>query len=334
MPPVVRPWRGSPRRTTGLLVAVLVTLLACTPQAPATDLDHAVAREAATQAPDMVDVTLYFRHGRGTEAYLVPVVREVPIGSDLPRTALDLTLQGPTEQDAPGLHPALPPTTTVRGFAVNDTTASVDLSDEVVSEADEVGNRPEHELLALAAVANTLTEFPEITRVALTVDGEAGGRFWGGWGLPPVLFRDDSVIGSETTSPSIPALESFTGRAQRVGEPRRPRAVVSSVRIRPRSTYLRVTLELAEPDGSDLLGPVPDAKAVRDGDEINVSLTAEAAAGIAGAQVVDDPLFDHARVAVREAPPSVSVSVQPRRAADFALRTLTDPSRVVLDIRR
>ena len=285
------------------------------------------------QAPDLVDVTLYFRHGRGENARLVPVVREVPVGSDLPRTALDLMLAGPVPGDDPGLQPALPTTTTVRSFGVDGATAAVDLSSAAVTDAAAVGKRPEHELLALAAVANTLTEFPEIERVALTVGGKAGGRFWGGWGLPPVLFRDVSVIRSETM-PQIPALSTFTRRTQEAGTPRRPRAVVSDVRIRPRSTYLRVTLELTDAAGGDLLGPVPQTKARRKGDEINLSLAAAAADGIAGAQTMEDPAFDTARVDVRDVPPSVSVTVRPTRAADFALRTLTDPTRVVLDIRR
>ena len=322
------------RRHWGLLALVCMLLLGCSAQQPATELEHAVAKEAATQAPDMVDLTLYFRQGRGAAAYLVPVVREVPVGTDLPRTALDLTLRGPASQDPPDLQPAVPPATEVRSFAVDGTTATVDLSADVVRRAADVGDRPEHELLALAAITNTLTEFPEITRVALTVDGASGGAFWGGWGLPEVLFRDDSVVGSEAVPGDIPALDTFSRRTQVTGGARRSGAVVSGVRIRPRSTYLRVTVELTDAEGAGLIGSAPPARVTRDGDDIRMTVDAEAAAGVAGDQPVEDPAFRSARVDVSQTPPAVSVTVSPQRRTDFALRTLTDPTRIVLDIRR
>lgn len=325
--------RDAPRSLLTALVCVLA-MLGCTPERPVTELDHAVAKEAATQAPGMVDVTLYFRQGRGADAALVPVVREVPVGSDLAHTALSLMLQGPSAADPPTLQPAVPTTTNVRSFALDGGTATVDLSGHVVTDAADVGKRPEHELLALAAVANTLTEFPEITRVVLTVDGEAGGAFWGGWGLPRVLLRDDSVIAAEAATVKIPDLGAFSRRDQEVGGPRQTRAMVSSVRIHPRSTYLRVTLELTEVDGTELVGPVPKTRVSRRGDDVSIAVAADAAAGLAGEQVIDDPTFAAAHVDVRESRPSVRVTVRPDRPAAFALRTLTDPTRVALDIRR
>ena len=282
----------------------------------------------------MVDVTLYFRQGRGDDAYLVPVVREVPVGADLASTAVDLLLKGPVRTDSADLQPALPTTTRVRDFSVDDTIATVDLSAHVVSDAAQVGKRPEHELLALAAIANTLTEFPEVSRVAVTVEGEAGGPFWGGWGLPRTLFRDDSVIGPDARVAELPPLGTFSRRAQEAGERRRARAVVSNVRIRPRATYLRVTLELTDREGRDLVGSAPRTRAVRKGDDILISVGARAASGLAGDQPVADPAFAGARVDVRESPAAVRVTIRPNNPAAFALRTLTDPARVVLDIRR
>lgn len=310
------------------MVAVLV---ACTGPSGDTDLDQVVAKEAATQSPDLVDVTLYFRHGRGPDAFLTPVTREVPVGGQLARTAVSLLLQGPAPGDPEDLTPVVPTTTTVRDFAIQGTTATVDLTDHVVRDAAQVGKRPEHELLALAAIANTLTEFPEISRVAVTIDGIAGGSFWGGWGLPTVLLRDESVVEPSRPAPFVPDLASFTRRTQRTGVPR-PSAVVTKVRIRPRATYLRVTLELSDADGEHLAGAVPTASARRDGDDIRLSVDARPARGLSGEQKLDDPAFRSARVDVSGT--SLDVTVQPTRRARFALRTLTDPVRLVLDIRR
>lgn len=325
------------RAKPGLLLALLacgVMLLACAAEPEATQLDQAVAKESATQAPDMVNVRLYFRHGRGRDAYLVPVVREVPVGAELARTALDLMLRGPAPGDPQGLHPPVPTTTTVRSLTVDGSTAAVDLSGHVISDAADVGNRPAHELLALAAIANTLTEFPEIARVAVTVDGAAGGAFWGGWGLPSVLVRDDSVIAPETSTPVVPALASFSKDPQEVGEPRRPLGVVSGVRLRPHATYLRITLDLTDHEGSDLLGPAPRTRAELRGDEIVLSVGADATAGLAGDEPIDDPAFGGARIDVSDTPSAVKVTISRNPPAAFALQTLTDPTRIVLDIRR
>ena len=327
-------WRRNP--VPRLVITVVVcagALLGCTLEPPATELDDAVAREAATQPADMVDVTLYFRHGRGRNAYLTPVVREVAVGSDLARTALDLLLKGPSSADAAELEPPLPTSTTVRGFSVEDATATVDLSRHAVTAAEEVGKRPEHELLALAALANTLTEFPDISRVALRIDGQRGGEFWGGWGLPDVLLRDDSVIGPTARVSELPPLAAFSRRPQQAGN-RRSSAVVSSVRVRPRATYLRVTVELTDAEGGDLLGTLPKTSATPRGGAIRVSVGAPAAKGLASNQVVADPGFADARIDVRQSPSAVNVTVRPQAAADFALRTLSNPARVVLDIRR
>lgn len=324
------------RPAPGLILAALVwvALLGCSAEPEATQLDQAVAREAATQAPDLVDLTLYFRHGRGPDAYLVPVVREVPVGAELARTALDLMLQGPTPGDPQGLHPPVPTTTAVRSFAVDGSTAMVDLSRHVIADANDVGKRPEHELLALAAIANTLTEFPQISRVAVTVEGQVEGAFWGGWGLPSVLVRDDSVIAPETSTPVVPALASFSKRAQEVGEPRRPRSVVSSVRIRPRATYVRISIELTDQAGADLVGPAPRTRAELRGSNILLSVGAEGSPGLAGAELIDDPAFRAASIDVTDVPPAVNVTIGRDRPAAFALQTLTDPTRIVLDIRR
>ena len=311
----------------------MLLLLSCTAPTTSSELDAVVAQEAATPPADVVDVTLYFRQGRGPSALLVPVVRAVPVGSELARTALELLLAGPAGDDPDGLRAVVPSTTDVRGFAIDGMTAKVDLSGHLITDAADVGSRPEHELLALAAIANTLTEFPEVSRVALTVDGQPGGPFWGGWGLPRVLLRDDSVIAPTQPADGLPDLATFSRRAQRLGEPHR-RAAVTNVRLRPRATYLRVTVELSGADGSALHGAPPAAMARRRGDDVHLSIAASAPRDLNGDQPLDDPAFAAARIDVREAPRSLSITLRPVKPADFALRALTDPARVVLDIRR
>jgi hypothetical protein len=87
-----------------LLASLAFVVTGCTSTLPAAD----VASEAAVQRADRVDLTLYFRGGRGRQAHLVPVVREVAVSDDLPRTALALMLRGPLTTDEEGLMAPLP----------------------------------------------------------------------------------------------------------------------------------------------------------------------------------------------------------------------------------
>ena len=318
-----------------LLAAVLVLCLAgCTPAAP-TALDEVVAAEATPQAAGLVDLTIYYRHGRGEQSYLSPIKHEVPVSEDLPRTALRLLLDGP-QGDTDGLMAPLPPTTEIISFAVQDQTAKVNLSRAVIDDAGIVGTRPEHEYLALAAIANTLTEFPAISRIALTVDGKRGGPFWGGWGLPKWLVRDDTVVDPVSPGRVVPDLSRFSAATQGVGGRRDSPAVISSIRARPRVGYLRVTLELTTPDGDPLMGPLPRTRVHRSGGSVELSMTAEAARGVIGdlATTFDDPTFTSASVQGRGQPPSVLVTVDPAPAGGFFLHTSIKPTRVILDIRR
>ncbi len=292
----------------------------------------AVVSEAATQPADVVDLTVYFREGTGAAAHLVPVTRQVPVGDDLARTALELLLAGPAPGDPDGLAAAVPTTTRVRDFRVDGDTAFVDLSAAVVADATSVGKRPEHELLALAAVANTLTEFPTIERVRMAVDGEIDGDFWGGWGLPRLLTRDTSVIATTTPPPPVPDLGRFSTATQRSGD--RPRAVpvrVTSVRAEPHTGYVRVTAALERPAGGDLTA-VPRAVAARRDGRIVLKLRDVAAADLSGptsrrAEPGVEVSLDRAgRSRLR-----ISVAASGRR--EFWLHTLSEPARVVLDVR-
>lgn len=336
-------------RVTTVLLALLgqLVLVGCTRAATVAE-PAAPAAATALQSADVVDLTLYFRRGWGPEAHLVPVTRQVPVGEQLPRRALELLLAGPEPDDGEGLAPPLPTSTAVLDFQVVGEVAEVDLSAEVVADRAAVGASAEHELLALAALANTLTEFPEIEQVAVTVDGRSAGppdgggagvddvaEFWGWWGLPQRLVRDDSVIGPVTDGGRLPELARFARAPQTIGA-EGAQAVVEAVRVSSRTTSVRVTVELSDPGGA-AAAPVPAATARPTADGVLLEVDGVAAIApdvrLGAASAVPAPPFT--AVTVDGDPPGpLHVLVRSRDPHPFLLHTLASPTRLVLDLRK
>jgi hypothetical protein len=320
-------------------VALLALLLpACARSAPPPGAGGSALVEATPTLADedTVELTVYLRSGSGPEAFLVPALRTAPVGEDLPRVALELLLDGPVPADGAGVHAPLPTTTTVRAFAVQGDTAVVDLSREAITDAASVGASAEHELLALAAVADTLTDFPAIDWVRLTVDG-AGERFWGAWGLPPVLTRDETLIGKPHEGELLPSPARFVLTEQRVGVAGAAPVRVRSVRTIDRLAFLRVVIELAG-DGDAPAVAVPPARAWAEGGRLLLEIddTLESAAGMAPGQRLrlDGMPFQTLEAADGELPGPLRLAVAPGDGHPFWLHTLTSPTRVVLDVRK
>lgn len=321
------------------MVALLAALLpACARNAPPPGAGGPALVEATPTLADddTVELTVYLRSGSGPEAFLVPALRTARVGEDLPRIALELLLAGPAPGDETGLQPPLPTTTTVRSFVVEGDTAVVDLSQEAIADAASVGDSPEHELLALAAVADTLTDFPAIDRVRLTVAG-AGERFWGSWGLPPVLTRDETLIGRPHGGELLPSPARFVLTEQRVGVADAEPVRVRSVRTIDRLAFLRVVVELAG-DGDAPVVAIPPTRAWAEGGRLLLEIadTLDSAAGMAPGQRLrlDGMPFETIEAAEGELPGPLRLAVAPGDGHPFWLHTLTSPTRVVLDVRK
>lgn len=319
-------------------MAVVLLMVACTPSSPpapqSTPSDDPVAAEKVTQPPDLVNLTVYLRHGSGRDAYLVPVIREVPVTDSLPRAALQLLIDGRRPEDPRGLVGPLPGDTILRRFRLRKATAVVDFSSSL-AHAKSLRRTPEHAFLALTAIANTLTEFPDVEYVRPTVHGRAGRRAFGQWGMPTVLVRDESVVEPDPHS-RIAAPDMFRHRAQKVGVRRTRPTKVNALRVRPTAMYLRLSAEITGLDGGDLLGPVPLSSARRDRKAIVLKIYTRGRRGLSGnlRRSFDDPAFKKANVRINRRKRVVTVHVAPRRPDAFWLHTVSQPTRVVLDIRR
>lgn len=145
-------------------------------------------------------VTVYFSKTTQTNFYLVPVKRTVGSG-DIYRLALEEIIKGPRNQEEG--NSVLPKTTKVLGIEKNGDTLTVNFSKEIIFDANSVGVSSSTEALALASIANTLTEFPEIKGVKILIEGrdseEIDGRmiedFWGHIGIRDVLTRNETLLG-------------------------------------------------------------------------------------------------------------------------------------------
>lgn len=296
------------------------------------ELDVAVASEMATQPADLVDITVYLRSGRGADARLVPVRREVPVGPDLPRRAMDLLIEGPRRSDGDGLHRPLPETTRVRSLDVSEGTVTVDLSRHVVEDRRMVARSAADEALALAAIADTLTEFPDVTDVRLLVEGKPASRFWGTWGAPEILVRDESLIGDSPDG--APDIARFNRAPQRAGTRVDSAVELVAVAAEARTTFLRVVLEFADDGRDDHGGVVPRSRVRRLDGRIVLDVQGVSTHSVKELtrrrQATGSP---RVRTARGPRPDTLRVVVEPADRPEFLLHTLTEPARLVLDVR-
>lgn len=305
---------------------------------------------APTLPPDdQVGLTLYFRAGEGEDAHLQAVIHDVDLATDLARTAVELLIAGP-QPDESGLKAVLPPTTVVHSVDIEGAVATVDLSQEVVTDAALVGASPTNEALALGAIANTLTEFPSVEGVQLRIDGRSQSAaafgpnlvkpsaFWGGWGLPPVLVRDRSLIGAPPDpGDGVPDLGRFTSQPQELGARDAPPVALADVRVGDRLTHVRYTMELAPTIGDRAAG-VPSAEAWIADDHLRLRIAGVAAYdgdfdAFSSRPVAEAPTIRSARVEAAGGG-TVDLLVGTNGDPAYRLHTLANPTRIVLDIRK
>ncbi len=329
------------RRLPILPLLVLVLLLASCEDEDATRGDDGAADVA--ELDDTVALTIYHRTGSSSDALLEPVTELVEIGEDLPHRAVELLLAGPDDEE---LQAAWPEGTEVNAVRIEGGVARVDLSGEALEDPPDPDRAAHLESLALAALANTLTEFQAIDEVALTIDGddaesEALSNFWGGWGVPPSLTRDVTLIVDEDED-NGPEFERFVAGSQVVGSEDADPVVVRSVRARDRITYVRLVVEVADaadPERSATEIPrafartaqgdvVLEVHGVEDVEEaVGPEDLAETLAAVFADVDVDGPGdTDRLRVTM------VGAEAEEPRA--IYLHAATSPSRLVLDVRK
>ncbi|MEW6554404.1 MAG: GerMN domain-containing protein [Actinomycetota bacterium] len=167
---------------------------------PAAPEEEETAADGGGTSGDSVTVTLYFRRPSGNQDWLYPTQTTVIGATDPYLTAMEQLIKGPAEGTQ--LYPVLPDTVKVLDIDVAGGICTVNVSKEILTDANQVGVSASGEGLALAAIADTLTEFEDVDRVALFIEGLQSGMiegrfvedFWGHMGLPAFLERNEEVI--------------------------------------------------------------------------------------------------------------------------------------------
>ncbi len=158
------------------------------------------------QAEAAAGIKIYFIRSEGGQSYLEALTRQISKGETKERQAVEELVKGPQGEN--GLQPVLPPSTRILSLNVVNGTCLLDLSKEAITDSEQMNPSVTTERLALGAMANTLTEFPEICRVQLLIEGVQAGQlesgrliedFWGNIKLPKTMARDESLIGRRDT---------------------------------------------------------------------------------------------------------------------------------------
>lgn len=162
-------------------------------------------------ADETVTLDVWFAYvPRGEREGLFVTERTLPATQAVGRAALTELFEGPTRQEAgAGVFTAVPDGTEILDLSIKDGVATVDLSAEF-----EQGGGSSAEMMQLAQLTYTLTEFASVDAVALEIEGEPVEVF-GGHGiiidhpmtrrdfeqlLPPILVASP-VIGERVRSP-------------------------------------------------------------------------------------------------------------------------------------
>ncbi len=144
-------------------------------------------------------VNLYFASTSETESYLEKETREISVSEEFYKSVLEELIRGPESSE---LYPTLPSNVKVNSVDISSSTATVDLSKEIITNFEEIPHSSTTEVLAIFSIVNTLTEFEEIEKVKIIVEGRDSGEidglyledFWGHVGIYDEFTRNEDII--------------------------------------------------------------------------------------------------------------------------------------------
>jgi len=144
-------------------------------------------------------ITLYFAEYTDNEAFLVKEVRKITVTEEFPKNIVEELVKGPKSSD---FYPTLPSDVKVNSVVISGETAIVDFSKEIITNFEEIPHSSTTETLAIYSIVNTLTEFEEIRKVKITVEGKESGEieglyiedFWGHIGIYEEFTRNEDLI--------------------------------------------------------------------------------------------------------------------------------------------
>ena len=128
-----------------------------------------------------VAVKVYF--GAPDAEHLTAEISQLNKDSLLMQRTMETLIAGPKDKK---LWPVLPAATKVKSVIVADKIAQVDFSADLVAQK---GGGSAREILAVSAIVYTLTEFPEVERVQILIEGKKVATLYGHMDLSEPLGR-------------------------------------------------------------------------------------------------------------------------------------------------
>lgn len=145
------------------------------------------------------NVNLYFAKYEDNLAYLVPEARTIINDSDFYKRIIQEIIKGPTDGQT---YPTIPTTVKVNSVTITNGLATVDFSKEILTDTSEIPHSSTTELLAIYSIVDTLTEFKEILKTRITIEGKQKGLidglyiedFWGQVGIYDEFSRNEQLL--------------------------------------------------------------------------------------------------------------------------------------------
>jgi len=157
----------------------------------------------STGCTPKADVNLYFAKYEDNLSYLVPEIRPVINDSDFYKRIVQEIIKGPADEQK---YPTIPSTVKVNSVTVKNSLAIVDFSKEIITDSQEIPHSSTTEILAIYSIVDTLTEFKEIQKIRITIEGKQKGLidglyiedFWGHVGIYDDFSRNEQVLTKDT----------------------------------------------------------------------------------------------------------------------------------------
>ena len=179
-----------------ILLLVAVAIAGCAenttvtaPKAPGTtDSSGVTEKTPGTPATTQEAMRLTIYYATQDASYLVAERHTVAKNSHPAKTAIELLLAEPTDKQ---LVSVLPASTKLRNLIVKDHIAYVDFDEKLIK--GNIGGSAT-ERLTVGAIVNTLTEFTDIHKVQILVEGKVVQTLTGHMDVSKPLSRSEGII--------------------------------------------------------------------------------------------------------------------------------------------
>ena len=175
------------------LLLVSVTLAAgcdnsATQQTPPQSPEAGAQQQAAAVpgSPENMHLTVYYATSDAMN--VAPEICIIPKTAQPAKAALELLLQNPKNHE---LLKVLPEGTKIKSLLIKDHVAYVDFNDKFIKN---MGGGSATEILVVGSIVNTLTEFPEILKVQILVEGKKVDTLSGHMDVSEPLSRSEQLI--------------------------------------------------------------------------------------------------------------------------------------------